>query len=151
VQTKRFSMIVMLLPSCRKSHACLYKHTSSLGIVSNVPSAVIRINSPVFLRGVVGSVHFYWNEVHYRTACVHCRNLCKEKKLTESVLKSFGVNIQPHEFPQSHVYVSLWKSGGPQIQFVKWRGNRREMCELKKIFRVFRHDYRSVLENHYDA
>jgi hypothetical protein len=25
------------------------------------------------------------------------------------------VNIQPHQFPQSHVYVSLWKSGGPRV------------------------------------
>jgi hypothetical protein len=66
-------------------HTC--KHTSSLGIVSDVPSAVIRINSPVFLWGAAGSVHFCWNKFHYWTSCVYCRNLRKEKSYRKCIRK----------------------------------------------------------------
>jgi hypothetical protein len=74
-------------------HAC--KHTSLLGIVSNVPSTVIRINSPVFLRvHITTEQHVFIVETYTRI------------KLTESVFKSFIINIQPHQYLQSLVYVS---------------------------------------------
>jgi hypothetical protein len=76
-----------------------YKHTSSLGILSDVPSAVIRINSSVFLRGA--EMKF---TIEQRVFIVETQG---KKKLRESVFESFVVNIQPHQFPQSHVYVSL--------------------------------------------
>jgi hypothetical protein len=67
-----------------------YKHMLSLGIVSDVLSAVNRINSPVFLRGAVSSVHFFCNEVHNEQR-VFIVEAYARKKLPESVLESFVV------------------------------------------------------------
>jgi hypothetical protein len=87
---RRGNLITFLSDCCATSRlqdeSCTLVN-SSCRIVYDVLSAAISISSPVFLRGAVGSVHFYWNELHYWTACVHCRNLRKEKTNRKCIWK----------------------------------------------------------------
>jgi hypothetical protein len=88
---------------------------------SDLVTAVSHINSQSVLELSLGGRHLYWNEVHYWTVCVYCRNFARKKTYRKCICKF------RHKYLDSPVPTTLCVSN-----LVKKWGVTGSVCDIKK-------------------